>query len=147
MGLGLSGTCRFGRSGTRDSDYRERLIATKPRKSAWNHPPSNYANRKESFGFLLTHSDAGNRTCAGRRIARWSDKPLGFLIFRSPELSAWPLEAAWLAASAAPGEAVSTQSQRLFGGEIDAEVTARADPRGATHTGRASSREAGGKQG
>src|SRR3546814_1327428 len=90
MGLGLSGTCRFGRSGTRDSDYRERLIATKPRKSAWNHPPSNYANRKESFGFLLTHSDAGNRTCAGRRIVRWSEKPLGFLIFRSPELSAWP---------------------------------------------------------
>src|SRR3546814_7429848 len=77
MGLGLSGTCRFGRSGTRDSDYRERLIATKPRKSAWNHPPSNYANRKESFGFLLTHSDAGHRTCAGRRIVRWSEKPLG----------------------------------------------------------------------
>src|SRR3546814_3090777 len=59
--------------------------------------------------FLLTHSDAGNRTCAGRRIVRWSEKPLGFLIFRSPELSAWPLEADWLAGSAAAGEARSEE--------------------------------------
>src|SRR3546814_7734884 len=78
---------------------------------------------------LLTHSDAGNRTCAGRRIVRWSEKPLCFLIFRSPELSAWPLEADWLAGSAAAGEACSTMSQRLFGGEIDADVTARPDAR------------------
>src|SRR3546814_18943544 len=85
-----------------------------------------YANRKESFGFLLTHSDAGNRTCAGRRIVRWSEKPLGFLIFRSPELSAWPLEADWLAGSAAAGEACSTMSQRLFGGEIDADEIGKA---------------------
>src|SRR3546814_18891893 len=91
MGLGLSGTCRFGRSGTRDSDYRERLIATKPRKSAWNHPPSNYANRKESFGFLLTLLEAGHRTCAVRPFVRWSEQLLVFFIFRSPSLSAFPL--------------------------------------------------------
>src|SRR3546814_20427838 len=66
------------------------------------------------------------------RVRSWSEKPLGFLIFRSPELSAWPLEADWLAGSAAAGEACSTMSQRLFGGEIDADVTARPDARVAT---------------
>src|SRR3546814_18522335 len=82
--------------------------------------------------FLLTHSDAGNRTCAGRRIVRWSEKPLGFLIFRSPELSAWPLEADWLAGSAAAGDACPTMSQRLLAGETAAAVPALPDPRVAT---------------
>ncbi|OYX52713.1 MAG: hypothetical protein B7Y97_00825 [Sphingomonas sp. 32-66-10] len=54
MRLGLSGTAGFGRSGTRDSDYRERGILASPQKSARNRLPSNYANRKESFGLLLT---------------------------------------------------------------------------------------------
>lgn len=54
MRLGLSGTAGFGRSGTRDSDFRERAILAKPQKSSQNRPPSNNANRKESFGFLLT---------------------------------------------------------------------------------------------
>ena len=54
MRFGLSGTAGFGLSGTRDSDFRERAILAKPQKSSRNRPPSNDANRKESFGFLLT---------------------------------------------------------------------------------------------
>ncbi|OYW82814.1 MAG: hypothetical protein B7Z20_13425 [Sphingobium sp. 32-64-5] len=54
MRLGLSGTPGFGRSGTQDSDYREHKTLANPQKSSRNRPSSNYANRKESFGFLLT---------------------------------------------------------------------------------------------
>ena len=54
MRFGLSGTAGFGRSGTRDSDFRERAILASPQKSSRNRLPSNSANRKESFGFLLT---------------------------------------------------------------------------------------------
>jgi len=53
MGLGLSGTAGLGLSGTGDSAYRE----PKPALTLWNRlpiPPLNYANNKESFGFLLT---------------------------------------------------------------------------------------------
>ena len=54
MDLGLSGTGRLGLSGTADSDYRE----PNPLATFWNHSPnpapSNYANLKEYFVFLLT---------------------------------------------------------------------------------------------
>ena len=68
MRLGLSGTAGFGRSGTPESDYREREPLEKPQKSARNRPPSNYANRKESFGFLLTARAAVDS--AVRSVAR-----------------------------------------------------------------------------
>jgi len=54
MRFGLSGTGGFGPSGTPDTDYRERAGFANPQKSSRNRPPSNGANRKESFGFLLT---------------------------------------------------------------------------------------------
>ncbi|GEM_PF-2203831 len=54
MRFGLSGTAGFGPSGTPDTDYRERAGFANPQKSSRNRPPSNGANRKESFGFLLT---------------------------------------------------------------------------------------------
>ncbi len=53
MGLGLSGTAGLGLSGTDDSAYQE----PKPELTPWNRLPIlpyNYANNKESFGFLLT---------------------------------------------------------------------------------------------
>ena len=54
MRLGRSGTVRIGRSGTADSDYRERPTPGNPQKTARNRDSSNHPNREESFGFLLT---------------------------------------------------------------------------------------------
>ena len=54
MRFGLSGTAGFGPSGTPDTDYRERAGFANPQKSSRNRTTSNGANRKESFGFLLT---------------------------------------------------------------------------------------------
>ena len=54
MRHGLSGTPRVGRSGTRSTDYREHFLPGNPQKTERNRPLSNYPNRKESFGFLLT---------------------------------------------------------------------------------------------
>jgi hypothetical protein len=52
MRHGLSGTARFGRSGTESSDYREPEWPPNPQKSGPEFA-LNLAN-KESFGFLLT---------------------------------------------------------------------------------------------
>ncbi len=52
IGLGLSGTARFGRSRTESSDYREPFPAASPRKCV-RLGALNRANQ-ESFGFLLT---------------------------------------------------------------------------------------------
>ena len=54
MRHGLSGTPGVGLSGTGNTDYREHFSPENPQKSARNQPLSNYPNRKESFGFLLT---------------------------------------------------------------------------------------------
>ena len=54
MMLGLSKTARLGPSETRSSAYRKPDCAGNPQKSATNRLLSNDANRKESFGFLLT---------------------------------------------------------------------------------------------
>jgi hypothetical protein len=54
MTLGLSKTARLGPSETRYSAYRKPDCAGNPQKSATNRLLSNDANRKESFGFLLT---------------------------------------------------------------------------------------------
>ena len=54
MMLGLSKTARLGPSETRSSAYRKPACAGNPQKSATNRLLSNDANRKESFGFLLT---------------------------------------------------------------------------------------------
>ncbi|QDL91067.1 hypothetical protein FDP22_04260 [Paroceanicella profunda] len=71
MRHGLSGTPGVGRSGTRNTDYREHLSPENPQKTARNHPLSNYPNRKESFGFLLTARVAVEDTAPfGQRPAR-----------------------------------------------------------------------------
>lgn len=54
MTLGLSKTARLGPSETGYSAYRKPDCAGSPRESAKNRLLSNDANRKESFGFLLT---------------------------------------------------------------------------------------------
>ena len=54
MTLGLSKTARLGPSETRSSAYRKPACAGNPQKSATDRLLSNDANRKESFGFLLT---------------------------------------------------------------------------------------------
>ena len=54
MTLGLSKTARLGPSETRSSAYRKPDCAGNPQKSATDRLLSNDANRKESFGFLLT---------------------------------------------------------------------------------------------
>ena len=54
MTLGLSKTARLGPSETRSSAYRKPDSARNPQKSATNRLLSNFANRTESFGFLLT---------------------------------------------------------------------------------------------
>lgn len=54
MMLGLSKTARLGPSETRSSAYRKLDCAGNPQKSATDRLLSNDANRKESFGFLLT---------------------------------------------------------------------------------------------
>lgn len=58
MTLGLSKTVKFGPLQTRSSAYRKPKSSGTPQKSAKNTPSSNDANRKESFGFLLTASSA-----------------------------------------------------------------------------------------
>ncbi|TDN78446.1 hypothetical protein EV664_11767 [Stakelama pacifica] len=71
MRHGLSGTPGVGRSGTRNTDYREHFFPENPQKSARNQPLSNYPNRKESFGFLLTARAAVEDTAPfGQRPAR-----------------------------------------------------------------------------
>ena len=54
MTFGLSKTVGLGPSETRSSAYRKPRTRRTPQKSAANRRPSNNANRKESFGFLLT---------------------------------------------------------------------------------------------
>ena len=68
MRFGLSGTAGFGPSGTPDTDYRERAGFANPQKSSRNRTTSNGANRKESFGFLLTARAAVDS--AVRSVAR-----------------------------------------------------------------------------
>lgn len=71
MRHGLSGTSRFGRSGTRNTDYREHCSPENPQKTARNWPLSNYPNRKESFGFLLTaHAAVDDTASSGQQPAR-----------------------------------------------------------------------------
>ena len=54
MTFGLSKTGGLGPSETRSSAYRKPGPCGNPQKSAVNRRSSNDANRKESFGFLLT---------------------------------------------------------------------------------------------
>ena len=54
MTFGLSKTVGLGPSETRFSAYRKPGPCGNPQKSAVNRRSSNDANRKESFGFLLT---------------------------------------------------------------------------------------------
>lgn len=54
MTFGLSKTVGLGPSETRSSAYRKPGPCGNPQKSAVNRRSSNNANRKESFGFLLT---------------------------------------------------------------------------------------------
>ena len=54
MRLGLLKTAGFGRLKTGGSAYKKPGFLITNWYKRWNHPPSNYANRKESFGFLLT---------------------------------------------------------------------------------------------
>lgn len=71
MRHGLSGTSRLGRSGTRNTDYREHFLPGNPQKTGRNQPLSNYPNRKESFGFLLTARAAVEDTASsGQQPAR-----------------------------------------------------------------------------
>lgn len=60
----LSGTRRLVLSGTAESSYREPGTPGNPQKSARNWHLSNGANRKESFGFLLTHRSAVDKGAA-----------------------------------------------------------------------------------
>ena len=54
MTFGLSKTVGLGPSETRSSAYQKPDCAGNPQKSGTNRLLSNDANRKESFGFLLT---------------------------------------------------------------------------------------------
>ena len=54
MRLVLSGTAGVVRTGTPDSSYREPKVLVKHGNHEEIPAPSNHANRKESFGFLLT---------------------------------------------------------------------------------------------
>lgn len=54
MTFGLSKTVGLGPSETRFSAYRKPGPCGNPQKSVANRRSSNDANRKESFGFLLT---------------------------------------------------------------------------------------------
>ena len=71
MTLGLSKTARLGPSETRSSAYRKPDCAGNPQKSATDRLLSNDANRKESFGFLLTSRAAVDS--AARSAARLSE--------------------------------------------------------------------------
>ena len=130
MRLGLSGTRRFGRSGTRDSDYRERGIVANPQKCAPNHAPSNYANREESFGFLLTHLGSVRNIDAGGRGSRPTDQSVDLLesVIRT---SCFHSGSAgdWSAASGTVGGAFRATEQRPFGWAIGADVAVRAKAR------------------
>ena len=79
MTLGLSKTARLGPSETGSSAYRKPDCAGSPRKSAKNRLLSNDANRKESFGFLLTLlQPVDNRVATGLLNARV--KLVGFAV-------------------------------------------------------------------
>ena len=54
MTLVLSGTARVVRTGTAESSYRGPILPVTDGNHAPIPVPSNHANRKESFGFLLT---------------------------------------------------------------------------------------------
>lgn len=64
MTFGLSKTVGLGPSETRSSAYRKPGPCGNPQNSAANRCPSNDANRKESFGFLLTLSQPVDNRCA-----------------------------------------------------------------------------------
>lgn len=71
MTLGLSKTTKFGPSETRSSAYRKPGPCGNPQNSAANRRSSNDANRKESFGFLLTLlQPVDNRDATGLLNAR-----------------------------------------------------------------------------
>ncbi len=71
MTFGLSKTVGLGPSETRSSAYRKPDCAGNPQKSATNRLLSNDANRKESFGFLLTLlQPVDNRGATGLLNAR-----------------------------------------------------------------------------
>ena len=79
MMLGLSKTARLGPSETRSSAYRKPGPCGNPQKSAVNRRSSNDANRKESFGFLLTlFQPVENRGATGLLNARV--KLVGFAV-------------------------------------------------------------------
>lgn len=130
MGLGLSGTPGLGRSGTRDSDYRERGIVANPQKAARNHAPSNYANREESFGFLLTPLGRVRNIDGGEGGRRPIGQPVDLLesVIRT---SCFHSGSAgdWFVGSGSVGEARHAIDQRSFGCAIDAGVAARAKDR------------------
>ena len=79
MTLGLSKTVGLGPSETRSSAYRKPGPCGNPQNSAENRHSSNDANRKESFGFLLTHlPPVDNRGATGLLNARV--KLVGFAV-------------------------------------------------------------------
>lgn len=82
MRHGLSGTPGVGPSGTRDTDYRERPAPVNPQKCSRNQRLSNDANRKESFGFLLTARAAVDGPAPFGRSpgGRHRDAPIATLI-------------------------------------------------------------------
>ena len=130
MGFGLSGTPGLGRSGTRTSDYRERAISANAQNSAPNQAPSNYANREESFGFLLTRSGAAHAVHADRYAGDSAEKPAGFLEFLTRmSCSHVSLRGGWFGSSRAVGVACRATGQRSFGCAIGADVAARASAR------------------
>ena len=67
MTLVLSGTARVVRSGTAESSYREPGLLVTTGNHTAIPAPSNHANRKESFGFLLTHRGPVDIAVAFRR--------------------------------------------------------------------------------
>lgn len=92
-GHGLSGTARFGRSGTGSSDYREPKLPANPQKR-WRCGPPNYAN-KESFGFLLTesslliHGDAPPNAPRANRLSDRSQLTNVTLVWREGQREDW----------------------------------------------------------
>jgi len=54
MRFGLLKTAGLGRLKTGDSAYKKPRYPVTHWYERWNPPPYNYANSKESYGFLLT---------------------------------------------------------------------------------------------
>lgn len=78
MTFGLSKTVGLGPSETRSSAYRKPRSCGNPQNSAENRRSSNDANRKESFGFLLTAlRPVDNRAASAVPTARiWRSKDM-----------------------------------------------------------------------